>query len=388
MSDDKKLKEQMVKWRHHFHENPEIAFREVKTAAFLAGELRRMGLDVHEGIGKTGVVADLKVGNGNTVIGLRADMDAICLPETGTVSYQSRNEGVMHACGHDGHMATLLGAVKILSETRNFNGTVRCIFQPAEEPGRGSQAMIDDHLLTDYPMDEIYGLHNVPFIPAGEIHTRKSGIMASEDNFIIRIHGKGGHASSPHMGTDPLVIASQVILGLQTIVSRSANPLEPAVVSCTELLTDGAHNAIPSNVEIRGDTRSCSPGMQQLIEDRMRAISENSCQMYGAGCEFIYTHEFTPVVNWDACTETAINAAAAVVGPEHVNANCNPWMASEDFGIFLKYIPGCFVFLGSGICEKAKDNIMVHNSDYDYNDEVLLTGAKFFAMLIAQRILA
>lgn len=163
MSDDKKLKEQMVKWRHHFHENPEIAFREVKTAAFLAGELRRMGLDVHEGIGKTGVVADLKVGNGNTVIGLRADMDAICLPETGTVSYQSRNEGVMHACGHDGHMATLLGAVKILSETRNFNGTVRCIFQPAEEPGRGSQAMIDDHLLTDYPMDEIYGLHNVPF---------------------------------------------------------------------------------------------------------------------------------------------------------------------------------------------------------------------------------
>lgn len=224
------------------------------------------------------------------------------------------------------------------------------------------------------------------FIPAGEIHTRKSGIMASEDNFIIRIHGKGGHASSPHMGTDPLVIASQVILGLQTIVSRSANPLEPAVVSCTELLTDGAHNAIPSNVEIRGDTRSCSPGMQQLIEDRMRAISENSCQMYGAGCEFIYTHEFTPVVNWDACTETAINAAAAVVGPEHVNANCNPWMASEDFGIFLKYIPGCFVFLGSGVCEKAKDNIMVHNSDYDYNDEVLLTGAKFFATLIAQRI--
>lgn len=384
--DEKKLKEQLIEWRQYLHMHPETAFEEMNTAKFVANELRKMGLTVYEGIGKTGIVADLKAGEGKTVIGLRADMDAIQLEETGVLPYKSQNAGKMHACGHDGHTATLLGAMKILSESRRFNGTVRCIFQPAEEPGKGSKAMIDDGLFEKYPIDEIYGLHNVPFIPAGEIHTRKGGIMASEDNFVIKIHGKGGHASSPHMGTDPLVVAAQIILGLQTIVSRNINPLEQAVVSCTELRNDGAHNAIPSNIEILGDTRSCTPEVQNLIERRMRAISESTCQMHGAGCEFTYTHEFAPTVNWDQCVETAVKAAAAVVGADRVNGNCDPWMASEDFGTFLTKIPGCFVFLGSGVCEKAEDNIMCHNSSYDYNDDVLLTGAKFFATLIEQRM--
>lgn len=383
---EKELEKQMIEWRHYLHMHPETAFEETNTAKFVANELRKMGLEVYEGIGGTGIVADLKIGDGKTVIGLRADLDAIQMEETGDIPYKSQNTNKMHACGHDGHTATLLGAMKILSENKSFNGTVRCVFQPAEEPGKGSNAMIEDGLLEKFPMDEIYGLHNIPFIPAGEIHTKRDGIMASEDNFVIKIHGKGGHASSPHMGTDPLVVAAQILLSLQTIVSRNINPLEQAVISCTELLTDGAHNAIPSNVEILGDTRSCTPEIQNLIETRMKKISENICKMNDAECDFTYTHEFSPTVNWDHCVDTAIKAAIAVVGEDKVNGNCSPWMASEDFGSFLTKIPGCFVFLGSGTCEKPEDNIMCHNSSYDYNDHILLTGAKFFSRLIEQRM--
>lgn len=380
------LKVKLTEWRHYLHAHPETAFEETNTAAFVAEKLREMGLTVHEHIGGTGVVADLKVGDGPQVIGLRADMDAINLKETTGLPYQSLNPGKMHGCGHDGHTTALLGAMLLLSERRNFNGTVRCIFQPAEEPGKGSRAMIDDGLFEKYPMDEIYGIHNAPFLPEGELHTKTGGIMASEDNFRIKIKGKGFHASSPHMGIDPLVTASQIILALQTVVSRNASPLDAAVISCTELFTDGAHNAVPSNVEILGDTRSCTPQIQRLIEDRMRAICENICRMNGAECEFTYTHEFAPTVNWDQCVQTAVKAATAVVGADKVNANCVPWMASEDFGTFLTRIPGCFLFLGSGKCQKASDNIMCHNSQYDYNDDILVTGAEFFAELIAERL--
>lgn len=380
------LKEQMIEWRHYLHAHPETAFEEKNTSEFVANKLEEMGLEVHRGIGGTGVVADLKVGDGTDIIGLRADMDAINLTETGDVPYKSQNPGKMHGCGHDGHTTTLLGAMKLLSESRDFNGTVRCVFQPAEEPGKGAQAMIDDGLFEKYPVDEIYGLHNTPFLRAGEIHTKVGGIMASEDNFRILIKGKGFHASSPHMGNDPLVIASEIILALQTIVSRNANPLEPAVISCTELHTDGAHNAVPSNVEITGDTRSTTPQMQELIETRMRQIVEGACAMHGADFEFTYTHEFAPTVNWEKCVATAVKAAQKTVGEDKVNANATPWMASEDFGTFLTKVPGCFLFLGSGTCEVLTDNIMVHNSQYDYNDDILLTGAEFFANLIRTRL--
>lgn len=380
------LRKQMEEWRHFLHTHPETAFEEENTAAFVAEKLREMGMTVYEGIGKTGVVADLKCGVGKTVIGLRADMDAINLQETGDCAYKSVNEGKMHACGHDGHTTTLLGAMKILSESRDFNGTVRCVFQPAEEPGKGSQAMMDDGLLEKFPMDEIYGLHNAPFIHAGEIHMKPGGAMASEDNFTIKIKGRGFHASSPHMGKDPLVIASEMILAFQTIVSRNANPLDPAVISCTEIHTDGAHNAVPTNVVITGDTRSTTPEMQKLIEDRMRRIAYGCCEMNDAECEFSYTHEFAPTVNWEKPAATAAEAARMTVGADKVNANCTPWMASEDFGNFLTKIPGCFVFLGSGRCENVTDNVMLHNSVFDYNDDVLLTGAEFFANLIRLRL--
>lgn len=383
---NKELLNQLVEWRHYLHENPETAFEEVNTAKFVSKKLMEMGYEVETGIGKTGVVASLNVGDGQGIIGLRADMDAINMPEKGDVSYASKIDGKMHACGHDGHTATLLGVAKLLAERKNFNGTVRLIFQPAEEPGEGAQAMIDDGLFTRFPVDEIYGLHNTPFLPEGTINTRVGGIMGSEDNFVIRIKGKGSHASSPHVGIDPLVTASQVILGLQTIASRNVNPLQQVVVSCTELHTDGVHNAIPSNVEILGDTRSFSPDVQEQIETRMRNITEGICQANGAGFEFEYTHEFAPTINSENCVNVVTEVAKNVVGEEKVNTNCEPWMASEDFAGFLKHIPGCFLFLGSGKSVNATENTPLHNSQYDYNDDILVTGAEFFAELIKVRL--
>lgn len=377
---------QLTSWRHYLHKNPETAFEEVNTAKFVSEKLREMGYEVETGIGKTGVVASLTVGDGKEAIGLRADMDAINMQEKTGFSYASNNLGKMHACGHDGHTATLLGAAKLLAERKSFNGTVRLIFQPAEEPGKGAQAMIDDGLFERFPIDEIYGLHNMPSIVEGRIHTRSGGIMASEDNFVIRIKGKGSHASSPHLGVDPLVSASQIILGLQTIVSRNVDPLKQAVISCTELHTDGVRNAIPSNVEILGDTRSFAPEIQEQIESRMRNICESVCEMNGADCEFEYTHEFSPTINWKESVSIASQAAKNLLGEDRVNDNCEPWMASEDFGAFLEHVPGCFLFLGSGKSENVNENIPLHNSKYDYNDSILEIGAEFFAELIRLRL--
>ena len=384
--DKEVLKKQMADWRHQLHAHPETAFEEKKTAELVAGALQKMGLEVHCGIGGTGVVANLRAGDGKEVIALRADMDAIELPETGTPEWRSQTPGKMHGCGHDGHTATLLGAAALLCESRDFNGTVRFIFQPAEEPGQGAKAMMADGLLEKWPIDEIYGLHNLPTYPVGTIATRAGGIMASEDDFTIRLIGKGGHASSPHACLDPFPAAAELILALQTIPSRSADPLQPAVVSCTELHTDGAHNSIPTSITITGDTRSFSPDMQKLIETRMEHLCKGIAEAHGLAYEFSYTHEFAPTYNTADRVPVAVAAAAAAVGPEHVIAACEPMMASEDFGTFLTRIPGCFVFLGSARPEDATDLVMCHNSRFDYNDEILLTGAEFFAALIRQRL--
>lgn len=379
------FKIQLREWRYHLHKYPETAFEEKKTSAYLAMELKKMGLDVHENIGGTGIVANLTVGDGEGVIGLRADMDALNLNEVKDHAYRSQHPGKMHACGHDGHMTNLLGAAKLLSDRKNFNGTVRFIFQPAEEIGKGAQAMIDDKLFERFPIEEIYGLHNMPGLPAGTIHTRPGPIMASEDNFVIRIKGKGAHASSPHMSIDPLVIAAEIILALQTIVARNLDPVDTAVVSCTELHTDGIRNAIPSNVVIKGDTRSFKPEVQQLLEDRMRKLCEGICAMHGADCEFDYTHEFSPTINWEECNKIATLAAQNTVGHINTNSEGSPFMASEDFGKFLETIPGCFVFLGTKE-DHTEEIIPLHNSLYDYNDDVLKTGAEFFAELVKIRL--
>ncbi len=378
------FKEQLVAWRHYLHQHPEIAFEEKAAPELVAKEMRSWGIDVTEHVGKTGVVGTLRCGTGKDSIGIRADMDALAIQEMSQHDHVSMNPGRMHGCGHDGHTTTLLGAAKLLAERKNFNGTVRFIFQPAEEPGYGAQAMIDDGLFERFPMDEIYGLHNAPFFPAGTIHTRVGGVASSEDDFSFTITGKGGHASSPHEGNDPLASFAEIYLALQTIVSRNAAPQRPVVVSCTEIETDGAHNAIPTHVTVRGDARTTTEVDQQLVERRMRDIVEGICRMNHAACKFTYTHEFYPVVNNARCVKTAVQAAQTIFGVENVDSACEPWMASEDFAAYLKHVPGCFVLLGSGKAQNS--NISLHQNIFDYNDAILEKGAEFWAELVKERL--
>ncbi|OJX35161.1 MAG: amidohydrolase [Burkholderiales bacterium 68-12] len=380
------LEDGWVRWRHDFHRYPETGFNEQRTARQVAQVLQALGLEVHGGIGGTGVVASLTVGQGTGVIGLRADMDALALAEAAPGrAWASQHAGCMHACGHDGHMAMLLGAAQLLVRRRDFDGTVRFIFQPAEEHGRGAAAMLADGLLERFPMDEIYGLHNIPGMPAGHIATRTGGIMASEDNFAIRITGRGGHAARPHMAVDPLVIGAEIVLALQTIVARALDPQQPAVVSCTEFITDGIRNAIPTEVLIKGDTRSYAPEVQQLLQARMRALCAGIAGAHGAQCSVEYTHEFAPTVNWPQCVDVAVRAAQAVVGADRVDAATPPMMISEDFGRFLQAIPGAFVFLGNGAGTEA-GSVPLHNARYDFNDQILPVGARYFAELARTRL--
>ncbi|BCG02854.1 amidohydrolase (plasmid) [Paraburkholderia sp. PGU19] len=375
------LQGQLKNWRRHLHQYPETGFEEVNTSDYVANILATLGLDVHRGIGGTGLVANLTVGDGKRAIGLRADMDALNITEHATArAHASRTPGKMHACGHDGHMSMILGAARLLAERRDFNGTVRFIFQPAEEHGRGAKAMMADGLFERFPVDAIFGAHNMPGMRAGTFATRAGGIMASEDNFVIHVKGRGTHAARPHMGNDPIVIASQIVLALQTIVSRNLDPGLQAVVSCTEFMTDGLRNVIPSNVVIKGDTRSYSREVQTLLETRMREVSEGLCRAHGADCTFEYTHEFAPTVNSEQCVDVAVNAARNIAGAENVDGNVPPMMISEDFGAFLQAVPGNFIFIGNGDAAE-KGGVPLHNATYDFNDDILLTGARYFAEL-------
>jgi hippurate hydrolase len=380
------FEQQLTQWRHWFHRVPETGFEEHKTSTFAADVLEGLGLDVTRGIGGTGFVANLVCGEGPGVIGLRAEMDALNIHEQAPErSHASVHAGKSHACGHDGHMSMVLGAAKLLCERRDFNGTVRFIFQPAEEHGKGAKAMIADKLFERFPVDEIYGVHNIPGLRAGTISTRAGGIMASEDNFVVRINGRGGHAARPHMTIDPIVIAAEIVLALQTVVSRSVEPGVPAVVSCTELFTDGIRNAIPGEVVIKGDTRSYAPAVQQLLEQRMRGLCEGIGAAHGARCTFEYTREFVPTVNTPSCVPTAVAAATAVAGAENVDGNVAPMMISEDFGAFLEVVPGNFAFIGNGADGEAGATPL-HNGRYDFNDAILSIGARYFAEIVRLKL--
>ncbi|MFX1675716.1 M20 family metallopeptidase [Paraburkholderia sp. A2WS-5] len=375
------LQGQLKSWRRYLHQRPETGFEEVDTSDYIAGILKTLGLEVHRRIGGTGLVANLTVGSGKRAIGLRADMDALNIAECAPGrEHASLNAGKMHACGHDGHMSIILGAARLLAERRDFDGTVRFIFQPAEEHGRGAKAMMADGLFERFPVDAIFGAHNMPGMRAGTFATRAGGIMASEDNFVIHIKGRGTHAARPHMGVDPIVIASQIVLALQTIVSRNLDPGLQAVISCTEFITDGIRNVIPSNVIIKGDTRSYSKEVQTLLETRMREISVGLCATHGVECSFEYTHEFAPTVNSPEYLDVAVNAARNVAGEAAVDANVQPMMISEDFGAFLQAVPGNFVFIGNGDVPE-RGGTPLHNARYDFNDDILMTGARYFAEL-------
>jgi hippurate hydrolase len=293
----------------------------------------------------------------------------------------------MHACGHDGHMAMVLGAAATLAEEGGFDGTVRVIFQPAEEPGRGAQAMVDDGLFERCPVNSIFGLHNYPGLPAGHVFTRTGPIMAGEDNFALHIRGRGGHASAPHLVVDPLVVGAEVITALQHIVARNVDPITSAVVSCTDMRTDGARNAIPSNVHITGDTRSFDPAAQALLERRIREIAPSIAAAHGATADVTYTHEFAPTINDADCVDRAARAAATALGRDRVDAASQPVMASEDFGVLAEHVPACLAFLGNGTTA-GEGGTPLHSHDYVFNDATLPAGVAFYVQIVRDSLSA
>ncbi len=369
----------VVAWRRHLHAHPELGFGEHETAAFVAEKLRSFGLEVAEGIGGTGVVGTLRHGGGNRAIGLRADMDALLIAEATGLEYASRNPGRMHACGHDGHTAALLGAAQAMAADPGFEGTIHFIFQPAEEHGRGMQAMLADGLLQRFPMDEAYGIHNMPGMPVGAFATRPGPLMAAEDNFEIVVAGRGAHAARPHLAVDPILTGSAIVLALQQIVARRLDPVDPAVVSVTEFITDGTRNVIPNIVRIKGDCRSYRPDISAAIEREMRRIAEATALAHGATAEVIYTREFIPTVNHAAQTEAALAVAGGVF--DSVDADCAPLMGSEDFAHLLAAVPGNFAFIGNGEACAS-----LHNPAYDYADAALPGTIAYLVALARSRL--
>lgn len=369
----------MRAWRHDLHAHPEIGFNETRTAHKIAALLDQFGLEVHRGIAGTGVVGVLRRGQGNRAIGLRADIDALPIQEANTFSYQSTVDGVFHGCGHDGHTAMLLGAAQQLATDESIDGCVYFIFQPSEEDGRGALAMIEDGLFERFPMQAVYGLHNMPGRPAGHFSVREGAIMTSEDIFEITIHGSGGHASMPERTIDPIIISTEVIQALQTIVSRAISPAHWGVVSVTEILTDGARNVIPSTVTIKGDCRALSSDTQVLIENRMRQIVQGICSAHGATGKVSYRNDFVVTHNTPDETRQAVAAATALVGAAAVDAHCDTCGGSEDFAQMLINVPGCYLFIGNG--KDAHHGQSLHHPGYDFNDDILTTGRDYWITL-------
>jgi len=380
------LQDQMMQWRHDLHRYPELGFEEHRTGKRVAELLRNFGVQVHEKVGGTGVVGVLKRGKGLNTIGLRADMDALAIKEENSFSHKSKLDGRMHACGHDGHTAMLLGAAKTLVENDDLDGTVVFVFQPAEEHGRGALAMIEDGLFNRFPMDAIYGMHNMPSLATGHFATCPGPIMACEDNFEIVVHGKGGHAALPHFTIDPIVIGAEIVSALQTVVARTVNPVDRAVLSVTDFAVEATRNVIPEKIVLRGDTRSFEPDVQQGIETAIERIASNICSAHGASCEFNYSHEFTVTSNSHREAEIATAVAVECVGADKVSGACEPIMASEDFGFMLQQKNGCFVLLGNG--GDGPGGCGLHSPHYDFNDEVLTVGADFWTRLVRTQLAA
>ena len=376
---DTKLNEHWIRWRRDVHRHPELGFAEERTAGFVADTLRSFGIDTHTGIGGTGVVGVLRRGDSDRSIGLRADIDALPIQEQNDFEYRSVHDGRFHGCGHDGHTAMLLAAAETLAATDDLDGTVHFIFQPNEENGLGALAMMNDGLFDRFNMQDVYGMHNMPGIPAGTFAVRKGRMMTFEDNFVISIRGLGGHASMPNRTRDPVIVAAEIITALQTIVARALNPMASGVVSVTEVHTDGARNVIPSNVTIKGDTRGLSDETQSLIEERMRRIVENIGKAHDVDVTLDYSHEFIVLNNTDAETDHAIQAAIDTVGADHVIPDCEPAACSEDFAQMLKAKPGCYLLIGNGT--DGHNGRPLHNPGYDFNDNVLATGAAYWVRL-------
>ena len=379
----KLLQGEMAEWRHDIHAHPETAFEEQRTSALVAKKLESFGLSVHKGLGRTGVVGTLSAGSGKRAVGLRADMDALHIHEKNDFDHRSQHEGKMHACGHDGHTTMLLGAAKYLAETKNFDGTVHFIFQPAEENEGGGREMVEQGLFDKFPCDSVYGMHNWPGMPVGQFGLRPGPMMASFDIFEIELTGRGSHAALPHTGIDPVVAASALVLALQTITSRNVDPIESSVVTVTQVHAGDTWNVIPDAAVLRGTTRTFRPEVQDLVERRMREICAGIAATYGAQVKIRYERRYPPTVNAARETEICASVLERMVGQENV-VRVPPVMGSEDFAFMLQAKAGCYVFVGNG---PGEGGCMLHNPHYDFNDEVLPIGASYWANLV-EHILA
>jgi amidohydrolase len=375
--------DELTSWRRDIHAHPELGFEETRTADLVAERLERFGIEVTRGVGKTGVVGRLRVGNSPRAIGLRADMDCLPILEANDFAHRSRHTGKMHACGHDGHTTMLLGAAKYLAATRNFDGTVHFIFQPAEEGLGGADAMLKDGLFERFPCDVIFGMHNRPGLALGKFQIRPGAMMAGGGYFDIKVTGVGAHGARPESGVDPVIAAAQIAAALQTIVSRNVRPLDTAVVSVTRLRGGDAYNVIPETATLGGTMRCFSDATMKLIENRMRGIAEGVAAGFGARAELDFRLLFPPLVNHADETQFIADCAAELVGEANVNRNSNPLMASEDFAIMLNAVPGAYIQIGNGEGEGACE---VHNPGYDFNDGALPFGASLFARLVEKRL--
>lgn len=376
------LQAEVSEWRRHLHANPELLYDVENTAAFVAAKLAEFGVDeIVTGIGRTGVVGVIKGrGTSTRAIGLRADMDALPLDEISGKPWSSRVPGLMHACGHDGHTAMLLGAARHLAETRNFNGRVVVIFQPAEEGGAGALAMVQDGLMERFAVEEVYGMHNMPGQPVGTFSIRKGGIMAAPDKFFITVKGRGGHAAEPHKAIDPIAIGAQIVTNLQLIASRNANPLRSVVVSVTRFNAGTTHNIIPEEASLAGTVRSLDEAVRDLAEARIRDIARGIASANGAEADVVYERACPVTVNHAAETEHAARAAIDIVGKDRVDTEVDPSMAGEDFAFMLKARPGAYIMVGHG------DTPGLHNPAYDFNDEILPYGISYWVRLAEQRL--
>jgi len=375
--------DEMTAWRRDLHAHPETAFQEHRTADFVARRLEEFGIEVHRGLAGTGVVGTLRAGKGTRAIGLRADMDALDLEEKNTFAHASRHRGKMHACGHDGHTAMLLGAAKYLAETRNFDGVVHFIFQPAEENEGGGRVMVEQGLFEKFPVEAVYGMHNKPGLAVGKFGIRPGPMMAAYDVFEIAIRGKGTHGAMPHLGIDPVVAAAQIVLALQTVVSRNTDPLDAAVISVTQVHGGDTWNVIPDDVVLRGTTRSFKPEVQAAIEPAIRRIADGVCRALGATMTLRYERRYPPLVNDAAAAQHAARVAAEVVGNDNVDTNYEPTMGGEDFAFMLQAKPGAYIFIGNG---SGEGGCTLHNPHYDFNDAILPLGASYWARLVERSL--
>ena len=375
---------EIAEWRRDLHAHPEIGFEEHRTSEIVANKLASWGIEVTRGIAGTGVVGALKVGNSNRAIGIRADMDALTMTEANDFPHKSQNPGRMHGCGHDGHTSILLAAARHLAETRNFDGTVHFIFQPAEEGGGGGRVMVEQGLFDRFPCDFVFGLHNDTALQIGTMLIAPGPRSAASDMFTIIVGGKGGHAARPHQTIDPLQIGCQIVMALQTLVSRRADPQDSAVVSVCEFHAGSAHNVVPQEARLEGTVRTLLPATNDLMEEEMRRLVEGIAAANGAVGKLDYRRGYPQVINNEEATNRAAAAAAKVVGAENLIRSAPPRMGGEDFSYMAQRVPGCFVRVGQG--RPGQENIPVHNPRYDFNDDILPIGASLWAALVEQEL--